>query len=526
MSVLNGMNDGVTLQDVLAATYNDMNAEFQDRIEPLFEEGQLADFGKALINYVPGCNEFLYSLINHIALVNVNYHDFESPLKMFKKGMLEFGDTIEDVFIEPIKGIMYQAEVPNTNPGDVYETFKPDIDVVYYKQNREMAYPVTINESILRRAFNSYRDLDKFLSGIMQQLYNGDEIDDFALTMRLLANYGNQDGNNLYTRVHVSAVTDEASAKGLSIAVRSILGLSKFPTRRFNSKGVLNWAKPEDWYLLVTPEVNAVMDVDVLAKAFNMDKAAFLGQVVEVPGFGDLSNTVALLIHKEFLQIWDTLKRMDATDLNARHLTRNYYYHHHGILAACPFYPAIQFTTSEVTDVTAVEISGKEIITKGIETLNYTAAVTGGGTGAVIWSIVGSPQYASINQNGNLTVGYAFLDNKLTIKAASVEDSTVYDEFEVVVRAEGQPTKVTVSGDATITKDSSTVTKTYTATVTGDSTNSVKWSLVDNEDAEITINESTGVVSVTKNATAESIVVRATSTILTSLNGDKTVTIA
>ena len=114
---LQGLQDGTTWQDVMRATYADMSAEFQNRIEGLFDtDADLAQFGNALMNYKPGANEFLYSLINHIGLVNVNYRNFESPLKMFKKGWMEFGDTIEDVYIEPIKGMLYEAEVPNDKP--------------------------------------------------------------------------------------------------------------------------------------------------------------------------------------------------------------------------------------------------------------------------------------------------------------------------------------------------------------------------------------------------------------------------
>ena len=78
---LQGLQDGTTWQDVMRATYADMSAEFQNRIEGLFDtDADLAQFGNALMNYKPGANEFLYSLINHIGLVNVNYRNFESPL--------------------------------------------------------------------------------------------------------------------------------------------------------------------------------------------------------------------------------------------------------------------------------------------------------------------------------------------------------------------------------------------------------------------------------------------------------------
>lgn len=525
---LPGFKEDVTLKDLMQATYNAMSDEFKDRIAGTFEsDAELQDFGVALNNYVPGANEFLYTLINQIALIRVNYNSFNSPLAMFRKGMLEFGDTIEDVYVEPVKGMLYDAEVPNTNPGDQFKTFKPEIDVVFYKQNKELVYPITINEKKLKLAFRSYRELDKLVSSIMQQLSNADEIDDFALTMKLLENFGDVNGKNLYYQVPVAEVTDAESAKGLVVAVRSIIPSLAFPSRKYNAKGVLNWVNnPEDMYLLVDPRVQAVLDVEVLAQAFNMSKADFMGHVVRVPGFGDLQNTVALLVHKEFLQIYDTLKEMHTTGLNALHLTTNYFLHHHGIMAVSPFYPAIQFTTVTPDPVSSVEISGRDVVTKGDANLySYVAEVTGGSTGAVKFEIENAPQYATINQNGNLVVGKNFADNSLTIRAISVEDETKYAEMEITVRAEGDPKSINISGASTITIPSSaSTTETYTAVVVGDSTNAVKWSLAEAYTGA-SINESTGVLTIASTCSAGEVKVKATSTKLTSLKAIKVVTL-
>ena len=175
-----GMNEGVTTNDVLRAVYNSMTPVFKERIEPLFEqEGGLEKFGNALSQYEVHANEFMYELINQIGRINVNARTWTSPLKEFKRGFLEYGDTIEDIYIEPIKAMAFEAEVPNDNPGDVFQTFKPKTDVVYYKQNKELVYPLTLNKNILKRAFRSYRELDKYIAGQMQAVYNGDEIDDY-----------------------------------------------------------------------------------------------------------------------------------------------------------------------------------------------------------------------------------------------------------------------------------------------------------------------------------------------------------
>lgn len=432
MAITDGLKQGTTLKDVLDATYSDMSAEFKTRIQPTFGEDELVDFGNALVEYKAGANEFLYSLINRIGMVNVNYQSFKSPLAVFKKGFMEYGDTIEDIYIEPVKALLYEAEVPNNNPGDQWATFKPDIDVVYHKLNRELVYPLTINDKVLRRAFTSYRELDKFLSGLMLQLYNADEIDDFALTMQLLESV-----DDWYYKIHVDAITNETTAKNLVIAVRSVVPTLRFPARKFNAKGVLNWNSADEMYLLVTPQVNAILDVEVLAKAFNMDRAEFMGHVIEVPElWGEVQ---AVLVHREFLQIWDTMRQMATTGINALHLTQNYFYHHQGILSASPYYPAIVFT-AEAVDNTGLTVAVAPIgtlpqsVTAG--TYNFGATVTATNepvTNAVIWKVTDGngnvPQYVNINQNGTLTVGKKYSGGALTIEAVSTADEEATDDY-------------------------------------------------------------------------------------------------
>ena len=414
-----GLANGTTTADVLQATYNAMDNSFKERIEPLFEESELSKFGEALASYVPGANAFMYELINQIGRIQVNYRTFTSPLKLVKKGMLENGDTIEDIYVEPIKPMLYESEVPNDNPGDVWQTFKPKTDVVYYSENKQFVYPLTLNQDILKKAFRSYADLDKYVAGAMQGMYNGDEIDDYELTVKLLENAYT---NNYAYKVHVDAIADESTAKAFATSVNGLIERLKFPSRTYNGAGVKSWANPEDMLLITTPEVAKYIDVNVLAYAFNMDKAELMGRKVIVDKLPN--NVVAMLVDKEAFQVWDTLIDVTSTGLNARHLTTNYYLHHHGIFAICPYYPMIAFTTETVSSASAVAISGADSVVKGSSTV-LTATVTGGATASVKWEIEDAPQYATIDQNGKLTVGAKFKATSLVVKATSIDNSDV-----------------------------------------------------------------------------------------------------
>ena len=188
-------------------------------------------------------------------------------------------------------------------------------------------------------------------------------------------------------------------------------------------------------------------------------------------------------------------------------------------------------TSGTIADPSTVTITGSDYLYKDGEIHNFTASVSGANDSdvvasqGVVWEIVGAPQYASINQNGNLVISPKFAGDSLTIKATSVVKGTVYATKYIVVAEAGDPTAISISGaDSVKLNQSTTKTSNYTATVTGDSNNSVKWSIP----VAVTgasINESTGVLSLLHTTTAESVTIRATSTILPSLYKEKTVTI-
>lgn len=415
--------ENVTLTDVLKATWGTMSDDFKSRVPSGLLDEDLANFGKALSTYEVGANEFMYGLINQIGMIKANAISFNNPLKMFKKGMLEYGDTIEEIYVEPIKALLYESEVPNGNGGDQWETFKPSVDVQFYKVNKEYVYPLTINRNMIRRAFRSLKELDKFLSSCILQMTNGDEIDDFDLTMQLIEAHVDE-----FYKVQVDEVKDETSARKLVMGVRALVPTLKFPSRKFNPKGVLNWTSADKLYLLVTPQTQAVLDVEVLSRAFNMDKVTFMGHVVEVPNLP--KGIQAIMLDEDSLVIYDTLIQMANTGLNARHLTENYFYHHQGLFAMSPYYTAIAFTTDEVTTATSITITGADSITKakkGIVSETYSADQS------VAWSIVDNPQYVSIDQNGKLSVGAKCEATSVTLKATLTADESVTATKEITI---------------------------------------------------------------------------------------------
>ena len=59
--------------------------------------------GEQILAFQPRMNEFVSALVNRIARVVVTSKLYSNPLAFAKKGLLEYGETIEEIFVDIAK---------------------------------------------------------------------------------------------------------------------------------------------------------------------------------------------------------------------------------------------------------------------------------------------------------------------------------------------------------------------------------------------------------------------------------------
>ena len=82
--------------------------------------------------------------------------------------------------------------------------------------------------------------------------------------------------------------------------------------------------------------------VEVLAKAFHIEKTDINVEIVPMPHFGSLTNTYGLLVDKDWFRVWDTCSDMEP-QRNAHGKFTNYFYHVQQIISCSPFKTAVKF---------------------------------------------------------------------------------------------------------------------------------------------------------------------------------------
>ena len=312
--------------------------EYQQRI-PEATQQNITTIGNALQTYPMLYNEFCTALVNKIGKTILEQKLFENRLARFKSGAISTQQDVEEIFIEMSKAEgAYDPD--GTNPLGRREG--PDVKVIYHRMNRQDYYAITIGDIDFVRVFRSEATLDAFISGLINSVYSGANYDEYQAMKNLLATY------NKYFDYGVAEITDEATAKEFVKTVRKASQDMTFASKNYNAAGVTTWTPVESQVLIVNKDVLAEVDVEVLAKAFNMGKTDIQVEIVPVDDFGSLTGTYGLLVDKEWFRIWDTLSHMEP-QRNAQGLFTNYFYHVHQILSASTFKNAIRFTTDEVS---------------------------------------------------------------------------------------------------------------------------------------------------------------------------------
>ena len=299
-------------------------------VVPSATEDNIAQIKDILFNdsYQPMLNEFVNNLINRIGLTIIRNKSFSNPLAIFKKGAVPLGTDIQEIYENP--AIAEQYEYSNTAMAKLLTITDPDTHVAYYRRNRQDLYTKTIAREGLQGAFDSWDKFEDFVSAITQSLYSGNYIDEFKYTKELI------DGAYAEDKVIVKQVSnpvDTATSKAFLKQVRALYSQMSFPSTEYNAyskfsgaKGtVTTWTDPERVVLIIRADVMAEVDVEALASAFNLDKANFLGRVIQVDKF-DHDEVLGVICDEAWLQIYDNVFRFDEF-YNARVMAWNEYLH-------------------------------------------------------------------------------------------------------------------------------------------------------------------------------------------------------
>ena len=399
-------------------------------------------FGQAIMSNVGWQNAFLSELLNRIGLVIISSKSYQNPWANLKRGRLEYGEVIEDIFINICEPFSYNPELAETQ---VEKRVKPDVESMLYRINSQIFYKQTIEQVTLRQAFTSSTGVVNLITGIIDAMYTAMEYDErlamkYILVQRLL-------NGTMYKQI----IPANATSEQLITAVKTVSNLLMTPSRKYNSAGVLNYALKNDQYVFVTSAFDAQSGVEVLAKAFNVDYVQFSGRYIVLDDFSFTPDELARLdiifadepsyvrptsqqltklkevplvtVDKDFFMVYDVEQYFDMRR-NQQGLYENNFLHVWKVYASGYFANAVMYVETEPT-VTSVAVAPSQATMPKGSSLTMKATVTASDFAdkTVHWEVTGGGTDVTINEKtGVLTIGNNATAQAYTVKAVSNGD--------------------------------------------------------------------------------------------------------
>lgn len=435
--------------DVLNAIRNNASTDYRDYIPIATPDAEsIRGIGNIIMDYPNLQNEFLTSLINRIGLVLIKNKMYTNPLKMFKKGILDYGETINEIFVDIANVHSYDIDRAEK---EIYKRDLPKVSSTFHIMNYRKFYKTTVQRKHLHQAFLSANGINDLVTKIIESMYTAQEYDEFITMKYLIAMH------LLNGRIHPKTVPalNKDNAKDIMTGIKEVSNDFTFLKDNYNIAKVRNFSKKDNQYLLVNSKFDSVLDVNVLASAFNMDKAQFTGHRIMVDSFGDLDvdrlNTIfeddpnyveitqaeqlaldqipAIICDKDWFMIYDNL--VEVTDKrNEEGLYWNYWLHVWKTFSISPYENAVVFVagTPAITDMTIAP----KAATIGIgQTVQFTVKVNTEyfAPETVVYTL-DNPDLAIISAGGTLRGVKA---GTVKVTATSIYDSTAKAEATITI---------------------------------------------------------------------------------------------
>ena len=266
----------------------ELSSDLYHQYVPIIDETtDISKFAEPILTVPEVYNEFCNALVNRIVYTQFEIKSFRNPLVVLEGDRIPLGYAGQEVYVNPAKGRTYN---PNDFAGLLVK-YEADVKVQYMAINSDVQYPVTFSRQQLKKAFVSWGDLETFIDGLSNALYNGAFIDEFRFT-KLIVSDAYKD-NKAIIDSSISAVSSEETAKAFVEKAREYFLNFQLPSSNYNAwskvggegKPIVTWTNPEDIVMLIRNDIRAYLDVNVLASAFNMDKTTLLGNIITIDNF-------------------------------------------------------------------------------------------------------------------------------------------------------------------------------------------------------------------------------------------------
>ena len=399
-------------------------------------------------------NEFYYGLINKIGRQIINDRAYRNPLEILEAGTLEFGEMVEEIFIKMAKAHQYD---PDVSQYSFHLMEKPDVVVAYHVVNCQVYYKQSISRKEAKRAFYSWEGVDRFTSGVITQMYNGLNQDKFLMTKYMIA-YRLVNGQ-MATKTIPSLTL--ANMQTIGVTVKETVGDMEYYRSDLNYANVENFVPAADQILIVTNKFKAMFDFVELASAYNLEYKDLMARIITIDSFGTgldnprydellqndklrhtftsdemaaLGGVAAVLVDKEFFQIYRQDNEVTDTMYIPEGRYVNYWLYYDGIFSTSPFANAVAFVPGTPA-VSAITVSPSTYTATEEEYAEYVLTTSVTATGFADENLIASVTGTAPVQVSQIDAAHWKVQIADTIESGQTATITFTSRFDSTVTA-------------------------------------------------------------------------------------------
>lgn len=363
--------------DIINTIRANAPAEYRNAIPKVEKATDIPKVGELVLGTPAFANYYIGELVNRIALVRVQSATFNNPYNRLKKGYLEFGETVEEIFVNIANVYEYDADKAEERE---FKRYLPDVKSAFHVMNWRALYPVTIQESDLKLAFLSMEGMQNLIGKIVDSVYTAYEYDEFLLFKYLLI--------KAISHGKIKPVSVQEGLDNAAIQFRGISNKLTFMSNQYNERGVQNTTPKSRQVIFMDAMYNATYDVSVLAAAFNMEKAEFAGALYLIDDFTTFDNerfefirahsdgieevteaelallkdVKAVTLDEEWFQVYDNKNKFTEKYVASGDWW-NYFYHTWKTISHSPFANAVVYV-GEAANIALPDTINVEIMSK------------------------------------------------------------------------------------------------------------------------------------------------------------------
>ena len=367
--------------DILNVIRQNASYEYQQNVPEVTKASDIPRVGEVIYGTPAFANQFINALVNRIAIVRMQSATFNNPYSVLKKGYIGFGETVEDIFVSIAKGVDFD---PGKGKSREFKRTFPDVRSAFHTMNWRVMYPVTIQDEDLKQAFLSIEGVQNLITKIVDAVYTGAEYDEFLLFKYLMVKAIS------HGKMKPEPIGDGTDLKELAVAFRGTSNLLTFINSDYSEAGVKTNTPKDRQVIFMDAKFNAQFDVNVLASAFNMDKADFMGRLFIIDNWTSfdnerfdvirensdgieevtpeelalLANVKAVIVDENWFQVYDNNNKFTEKYV-ASGMYWNYFYHTWKTVSSSPFANAVVFVT-DAASVALPETLTCKVITKDV----------------------------------------------------------------------------------------------------------------------------------------------------------------